>query len=231
MDSLVAVAIHDAKNSLNALGVWLDRARHEATATGCKTVSPALEMATEITVALTGQLVELLALYRVGEGSLRMAVEDHSLADFLEDLMSEVRGASAEKAVLVIETDFAAATEIGEWAFDAYLVRFVLLDALRNARRHARQAIRFSLVSQHAGGLCFSVEDDGSGYPDDILRSAAGGGAADSSVMSATSSGLGLTFARVIAGSHKAPGDQHGRLELANDGLGKGGARFSLLLP
>ncbi len=127
MDSLVAVAIHDAKNSLNALGVWLAAARRELAAKGLDESSPALERATEITARLTAQLVELLALYRAGEGTLRMAVEDHDLADFLADMMSELGHSDSADAPIVIETDFAAATKLGEWAFDAYLVKFVLL--------------------------------------------------------------------------------------------------------
>ena len=95
MDSLVAAAIHDAKNSLNVLGVWLAEARREFAEKDqfpADAPSPALAKATAITARLTGQLVELLALYRAGDGTLRLAVEDHSLADFLGDVMVELSG-------------------------------------------------------------------------------------------------------------------------------------------
>lgn len=231
MDSLVAVAIHDAKNSLNALGVWLAAARREHAAKGLDESSPALERATEITARLTAQLVELLALYRAGEGTLRMAVEDHDLADFLADMISELGHSDSADAPIVIETDFAAATKLGEWAFDAYLVKFVLLDALRNALRHARQTIRFSLVQDSGPGIRFSIEDDGDGFPADVLRNSDGEQTASAAAMNAGSSGLGLSFAHLIAQRHAVPGGRHGSLELANDGLGKGGARFTLVLP
>ncbi|MBI4984871.1 MAG: hypothetical protein HZC24_05885 [Rhodocyclales bacterium] len=45
--------------------------------------------------------------------------------------------------------------------------------------------------------------------------------------MSETSSGLGLSFARLIAARHATPAGRHGRVELANGE----GARFSLILP
>jgi len=226
MEILLAAAIHDAKNALNALGVWLDKAQIE-----CGGQSAALNQAKSITATISGQLVELLALYRAGEGNLRMAVEDQHLEDFLGDLITELsatgdtEGAEGSTAAPSIETDFAAAKEIDAWAFDAYLVKFVLLDALRNAMRHARQKIRFSIAAEPGGGIRFNVADDGDGYPDSILW------AESTAKMTPESSGLGLSFARVIAERHATPSGRHGRVELANDGLGGTGARLSLILP
>lgn len=230
MDALVAAAIHDAKNELSALGVWIAEAQREFAALS-PTPSPALGRAVAIATTLSGQLVELLALFRAGEGSLRLAVEDHHLDDFLGDTLSELhqsaptdedRGEGAELQVL---TDLAATAEIGSWAFDAYLVKFALLDALRNAMRNARQRVRLSFAAVPGGGIRFDVEDDGPGYPEGILHGATG------KAMSGSSSGLGLTFARLIAARHATPAGRHGRLDLSNDGMGSGGARFSLTLP
>lgn len=225
MEILLAAAIHDAKNALNSLGVWLDKAQNE-----CGGQSAALNQAKAVTATISGQLVELLALYRAGEGNLRMAVEDQHLEDFLADLMSELSATGSMEGTegvtkQSIETDFAAAKEIDAWAFDAYLVKFVLLDGLRNALRHARNSIRFSIAAQPGGGIRFDICDDGAGYPDSILR------AESTAKMTPESSGLGLSFARVIAERHATPAGRHGRVELANDGLGAGGARLSLVLP
>lgn len=227
MDTLVAAAIHDAKNALSALGVWLDEAQRE-----CETQSssPALKQAKAITATISGQLVELLALYRAGEGTLRLAVEDQHLEDFLADLMAELadsRPASSVEgnAAIAIDTDFAFAKGNAAWAYDAYLVKFVLLDALRNALRHAKQRIHFSITAEAGGGIRFSIADDGEGYPKEPLRNE------DNTKMKPGSSGLGLSFARLIAARHATPAGQHGRLELSNTGLGKNGGRFSLVLP
>ena len=233
MDMLVAAAIHDAKNALNALGVWLEEAQREC----ASQPSPALARAKAIATTLSGQLVELLALYRAGDGSLRLAVEDQHLEDFLADVMSELADSRANVKQtrdtpeggeeIVIDTDFAVANAVNAWAFDAYLVKFALLDALRNALRHARQKVRFSLAQEPGGGIRFSIADDGDGYPDAILHSEH----QPSKEMTAAGSGLGLSFAHLIAARHATPGGQHGRLALGNDGLGKNGARFSLILP
>lgn len=225
MEVLLAAAIHDAKNALNSLGVWLDKAQQE-----CGGQSSSLIQAKAVTATISGQLVELLALYRAGEGNLRMAVEDQYLEDFLSDLMSELASTRPADdadggAARSMETDFAAAKDIGAWAFDAYLVKFVLLDGLRNALRHARERIHFSIAEEPGGGIRFDIADDGEGYPDEILR------AESTAKMTPESSGLGLSFARVIAERHATPAGRHGRVDLANDGLGKGGARLSLILP
>ena len=210
MDSLVAVAIHDAKNSLHALNVWLAQAERDCPS------SPALMQAQAVAARVCGRLTELLALYRAGEGTLRLAVEDRYLDNFLDDVMAELGPPHG----IVVATDFAAAGEIGGWAFDAFQVKFVLLDALRNALRHAAGQVRFSLAREQNGGIRFSVVDDGPGYPAEVLAGTA-------ATMTDTSSGLGLAFARLIAGRHLTPDGRCGRIELANDG----GARFSLVLP
>lgn len=210
MDALIAAAIHDAKNALNVLGARLTEAKRQCP-------SPALAEAQSVAGRISAQLVELLALYRANEGSLRLAVDDHLMEDFLAEVMADL--ARPADSPVALDCDLAAA-EIGAWAFDAYQVKFVLLDALRNALRHAAVRVRFSLALEPGGGIRFTVADDGPGYPDTVLA----GGRAE---MAEDSSGLGLTFARLIAQRHATPAGRHGRIELANEG----GARFSLVLP
>lgn len=211
MEPLVAAAIHDAKNALNALNAWLATAKRDCP-------SAALDQAQAMAGRVSAQLVELLALYRADQGTLRLAVEDQYLEDFVADVMAELGPAADDR--VTVATDFTAAADLGSWAFDAYQVKFVLLDALRNARRHAAAHVRFALAVEPGGGVRFTVADDGPGFPPEIL---AGGTAA----MAEGSSGLGLSFARLIAERHATPNGRHGRIELAN----AGGARFSLILP
>ena len=210
MDAFVATAIHDAKNALNALDAWIAEARSECP-------SPALARAHEAAGRVSAQLVELLTLFRAEQGSLRLTIDDHDLADFLADVVTEL---GPPPVGLDIATDFALAAESGAWAFDAYQVKFVLLDALRNALRHARRRVRLSLAAEAGGGIRFTVADDGAGFPDSVLADAA-------TAMTPESSGLGLYFARLIAARHATPAGKAGRIELANTD----GAAFSLVLP
>ena len=208
MDSLVAAAIHDAKNRLAALVADLEAA-------GGGAPSPALIRARITAAQVAGQLTQLLALYRDRQGSLRLAVDDQNLMDFLDDTLTELEDGEGPPLL----RDDGPAARLGAWAFDAYLVRLVLLDALRNARRHARSRVRLSLA-RDGEGLRFTVADDGPGFPEAILRG-------EPTAMTKDSSGLGLAFARLVAERHAVPDGRRGRLELGNDD----GARFSLILP
>lgn len=211
MDSYVAAAIHDAKNALNVLNTWLGEAQHDCPS------SPALARAQEVAGRVSAQLVELLTLYRAEHGTLRLAIEDHYVEDLLADVMVEL---SPPPGAAPVETDFAAAAAIGAWALDAYQVKFVLLDALRNALRFAAKRVRFAVAAEPAGGVRFTVADDGPGFPAEVLSGAP-------YAMNDRSSGLGLSFARLIAERHTTPAGTRGRVELKNDG----GAVFSLVLP
>jgi signal transduction histidine kinase len=137
---------------------------------------------------------------------LRLAIDDHDLADFMDDLVSEL---GPLPAGITLTVDPAAAEQIDAWAFDAYLVKLALLDALRNALRHARTHVMLGLQAEPAGGICFTVADDGPGFPELVLS-----GAATQSGSEGT--GLGISFARLIAERHATPAGRHGRVELAN---------------
>jgi signal transduction histidine kinase len=144
---------------------------------------------------------------------LRLTIDDHDLPDFIDDLLAEL-GPVPEHMQLEC-----ACEATGAWAFDAYLVKLALLDALRNALRHARSHVRFSLQAMAKGGLCFEVTDDGPGFPAAILDG--------ESSASTQGTGLGLSFARLIAERHATPAGKHGHVELANTP----GARLRLFLP
>ena len=211
MNPLLAGCIHDAKNGLGVLGAWLEEARRAAP-------SPALDEARAIASAVNAQLVELLALSRADEGTLRLAIEDHHLGDFctevLQDFILPPGGTQRidAKPVLAGLHDVAA--------FDAYQVKMVLHEALRNALRHGGKNIHLAVAVEGKGGVRFTIGDDGPGFPRDVLEG-------KSLAMGSSGSGIGLAFARLIAERHTIPGGQHGRIELTN----AGGAVFSLILP
>ena len=210
MDALVAAAIHDAKNALMALDTQLAGAERRPASADFSTLRGSVTRIAE-------QLTELLTLYRAEGGQLRLAIDDHDLADFIDDLIMEL-GQLPDGITLGV--DHAGVEKIGAWAFDAYLIKLALLDALRNALRHARRQVTLSVTAEAQGGICFSIVDDGPGYPERVLSGAvaqAGG----------EGTGLGLTFARLIAAHHGTPAGHHGHLELANTP----GASLKLILP
>ena len=211
MNPLIAGAIHDAKNGLNLLDTWLQEARRT-------TPSPAIDEARAVAARIGAQLVQLLALYRAGDNSLRLAIDDHDLTDFCQEVTSETPlppGCNTR-----IESDTGAAAVLGAWAFDAYQVKLVLQEALRNAVRHGNNRVRFAVAAQAGGGVRFTVSDDGPGFPQQVLNG-------EAPEMNSDSSGIGLAFARLIAERHATPIGRRGRIELANDR----GAVFALVLP
>jgi signal transduction histidine kinase len=210
LDPLVAAAIHDAKNALMALDTRLAAAAHRAA--GADFSAARADVA-----RIAGQLAELLTLYRAQGGQLRLAIDDHDLADFLADLAAEL-GPPPEG--IALDLDHASAERIGPWAFDAYLVKLALLDALRNGLRHARTRVTLALDTPPEGGIRFMVSDDGPGFPAEMLA-----GALVPSDGSGT--GLGLAFARLIAARHRTPDGRAGRLEFAN----RPGAVLEIHLP
>jgi signal transduction histidine kinase len=213
LDPLIAAAIHDAKNALMALDTQLADAERRPASADISTLRGSVSR-------IAGQLTELLTLYRAqgGQGNpLRLAIDDHDLADFIDDLVTEL---GPLPAGITLAIDRAAALQIGAWAFDAHLVKLALLDALRNAMRHAHSRVTLTCAANPQGGICFTVSDDGAGFPDSVL-----GG----SVVPASSggTGLGLTFARLIAERHATPAGRHGHVELSNTP----GACLKLILP
>lgn len=210
LDPLVAAALHDAKNALLGLDAQLAEAER-------RPASADFPQARATVARIASQLAELLTLFRAQNGQLRLAIDDHDLGDFLADVRSEL---GSLPAGITLDIDPGPAAALGVWAFDDYLVKLALLDALRNALRHAQARVALALSRPAAGGICFSISDDGPGFPQDVLAGA-------DIVTSGTGTGLGLSFVRLIAARHATPSGCHGRVECANSP----GATLRIFLP
>lgn len=197
---LAAFTIHDVKNRLAVLA-----SRAEAKGDG-ETLRGVLEAAAALT--------RLLAWYKAEKGHLEIEVEARTPADLLDELALEI----GKQTALVVTADPGQAPTL--WFYDEALVRMVLLSALYNALRHARQRVRLA-ARVRDDWLEFSVCDDGPGYPEAML-----GEAVAMQPLSSEGTGLGLHLAARVAAFHHHAGRQ-GYLELGNEG----GAVFRLLLP
>ncbi len=109
--------------------------------------------------------------------------------------------------------------------FDGMLVESALRSACDNALRHARSEVRLSARNEDSD-LLLVVEDDGPGFPEELLGEEASIPAADPSQHR---TGLGLQLAREVATAHHTEG-RHGRL-LLDVSPTLGGARLCLRLP
>lgn len=203
MNDMYAAVVHDVKNQLAELSLLLN-ARGDAQQ--------------ELGIALNAarRLTELLLLQRQDSDMLEINVDLVDPTDPLQLLAAEYCDLFPQ---IALQVDVSEAPQLG--FFDHALVRLALANAVHNACRHARSAVR--LAARRQGQmLMFEIADDGPGFPPAMLS--------DNGKLPARASlngtGMGLYLARKIAGLHTLEGQQ-GYIELANDG----GAVFRMILP
>ncbi|MEF8700789.1 MAG: ATP-binding protein [Candidatus Accumulibacter sp. UW25] len=198
---IVALTLHDVKNRLAQLAGSAE-ARGDT-----ETMRQAIEAADKLT--------SLLIYYRSDMGSLTLDIDGHSPADLAAEFVDQ----TAARGPCRVELDCTQAPTL--WFYDEALLRMVLANAVQNAGRHARTRILIR-VAEQGGLLEFRVEDDGCGFPDEVLAAVLG----DAAHVTREGTGLGLELARRIARMHQNAG-QRGQIRLEN----AGGAVFRLLLP
>ena len=197
---LAALTIHDVKNRL-----MLAAARAEAS--GDRDV---LRDVLESAVSLS----RLLMFYKSEQEVLAVQVDARVPTDLIGELQADIR----RQTDLAIDIEISEAPQLA--FYDEPLVRLVLLDALYNGLRHARQRLVLGARAEGAG-VCFFVRDDGEGFPPAMLANPL-----PLSPLSREGTGLGLALARRVAAAHRG---SHGcgEVRLAN----QPGGCFSLCLP
>lgn len=219
--SIIAVAIHDMKNSLSLLMQSIENLSElippdnpEARVSVNSVHYEANRMNTT--------LVQILSLYRSEIDALPINIDECFLIDLVEEVVASNRMYTKEKN-LTIETEV---DEDLAWYLDKELIYLLIHDVLINAIRYGCSNIKISVFVQQSN-LHFIVQDDGSGYPQEMLNMSTVN--LDNFCISEGRTGLGLFFARLIAQTHKN-GTQKGSINLSND-LYTGGSVFELILP
>jgi len=136
----------------------------------------------------------------------------------------------AGRQELLSSRGIVASCEVGDFSplgfFDRELIGSVVGNIVTNAIGYACHALLIS-VREEGEQLVLTINDDGPGYPEQMVERQAD---YVQGINPATgSTGLGLYFAARIAGLHERNGVR-GRIEIANGGT-LGGALFSLYLP
>ncbi|MBC2691599.1 MULTISPECIES: sensor histidine kinase [Pseudomonas] len=219
--TVIASTVHDMKNSLTVLmqahGQWLARLPSAQQQTDEQGVID-FEFA-----HLNGMLVQLLGLYKLGVNQLPVRPDYHELDDFIEAQLAAHQEVFKSRGILVTyEVD--PLSPLG--FFDRELIGTVLANAINNAIRYARQSLLIS-VGEETGQLVLTINDDGEGYPAQMIERQ------EQYVQginpASGSTGLGLYFAARIAQLHQRNGVP-GRTEISNGGP-LGGGLFRLYLP
>ncbi|MFJ2284199.1 sensor histidine kinase [Pseudomonas sp. NPDC087803] len=219
--TVIASTVHDMKNSLAMLtqahSQWLARLPQEQRS-GAEQGVIDFEFA-----HLNGMLVQLLGLYKLGVNQLPLQPAYHELDDFIEAQLASHQEVFASRGIIATyEVD--PLSPLG--FFDRELVASVLGNCINNAIRYARESLLIT-VSDEAGQLVLSINDDGDGYPAEMLERQAD--YVQGINHSSGSTGLGLYFANRIAALHQRNGVV-GHTEIRNGGP-LGGGVFSLYLP
>lgn len=218
--ALFAAQIHDLKNLLFLLLNDLDQTIAQRTGADSD-MQARLALLKYNGQLINDKLIQMLSLYRFNRGTYPVNLEYRPAAELIEDIAAEAAPLLAARAVTLT-------TEVPAelcWFYDRDLACGVINNAVHNALTCARTRIHLSAAEQ-AGTLAIRVEDDGSGFPPEILED---GGKAKGLDHSAGKTGLGLYFSSVCARLHRNK-DKTGRIELANGGS-LGGAVFTLRLP
>ena len=219
-ETVLASTVHDMKNSLSLLLNQLDiiSERLQQDAENQQTVSGLRYEANRINISL----MELLTIYKLEKKQLGMQINEVIVADFIEDCVATHTPLAASKGIqLDIECDDSLI-----WFFDPDMVSIAINNIIGNSIRYTETQVLVS-VKTLEGLLVIQIDDDGSGYPQNMLTEP------ENFIKrvdySTGSTGLGLFFAATIANQHQRQGQQ-GKIQLQNGHLLPGGS-FQIFLP
>ena len=208
--TVLAAAIHEIKNMMGELSLNLD---------GYHRRHPDAEVARmhALSRKLQDRLVQTLILQNESKDRLSVNAEAINPDDLLDEVAADARLILPEGMAFELES---RVNGVPFWFIDRYLISQAMMNALHNAFKFANSRIVLG-CREDAGGLLFTIQDDGAGYPDlpgfcpDALPRELKGGE------SGKGTGLGLRFNEQIAAAHG------GRISRSNDA----GACFALWLP
>ena len=218
--SVLAASAHDMKNSLCMLLQSIEELTEKVSAQVPESSALLATMQYEAS-RLNTDLMQMLSLYRAEKDRFPINIQHYYIEDVVEELLAANQSYIANKGIeLSIELD-----EELCWYLDADLIHVLLNDVLINAMRYGRKKIQIKAWKQDC--LYIRVEDDGEGYPLQMLELQENDGKYFNIERGRT--GLGLFFAKMIAQAH---GDEknNGSIKLTNGGT-YGGSVFTLKLP
>ena len=221
---ILASTVHDTKNSLGLLYNTLETMINQCQASGCTAQNDLFMLQYEIR-RLNHNFIRLLALYKTQKKAFSVNIDYQDVYDCLEEAILENEPLLSSRGI-DIELDCPPALF---WTFDKALVMDILDNTLNNAYRYTKDKLHMS-ASEENGYLVIRLEDNGSGYPASLLMDGKELYTLDPHISFLTgSTGLGLYFSMLIAGSHIREG-RTGFIKTANGGF-YGGGVFSLYLP
>lgn len=218
----IASSIHDMKNSLNIQVGFLEELMEECRGKIGEPMLSQLGHTIYEVSRMNVNLIQILSLYKLGKSIYPIDIAEQSVNEVLKEVVLQNQTAMGYKGI----TASVVCDEDCYWYFDRDLVTGVLVNALNNAYNYTKNKILI-VANVRDGMLEVRVEDNGEGYPEEMLQESI---AVKKGVSFASgSTGLGLYFSSRVAGMHKNAG-KHGYLSIENGGTYNGGC-FVLRLP
>ncbi|MDP2099147.1 MAG: HAMP domain-containing sensor histidine kinase [Methylobacter sp.] len=216
--AILASSVHDIKNSLTTLRALLSQLENSYQEGVKPKEFRQLEFETN---RMNNCLMHLLTLYKIDLSRFSLAIDEHSVADIVEDVV-------AQQSTLLDLGNVELLTEYDDLFCycDSTLISHALCTLVNNAQRYCRNKVLLS-VTEEDGYIVFSIEDDGLGYPAEFISS--DGETLHQLDLANGNTGLGLFFTKTIAQLH-TQGDKQGFITTDNNSQ-LGGARFKLHLP
>lgn len=217
---VLASSVHDMKNSLGMLLSTLAAMMEKSPPKDAEQADFFSTLEYEA-ARINGELVQLLSLYRMDEQTLAVIIDDHHVADVIEEQIARNDTLLNSRNINVevrCDADLC-------WYFDNELLGGVLNNLIVNCARYCRNELLVTAKEEN-GFLCIAVADDGQGYPESMLL-----GTTTQTPVSFNSGNtrLGLLFARKVLELHKSKKGQ-GYMTIANNGP-LGGGVLKLYLP
>ena len=214
--SVLAAAVHDMKNSLFLLIQSIESLRDALPTENSGAREQVANVHYEAS-RLNTNLVQILSLYRSELESIPISADECFVADLIDDAFY----IEQKKIELSVDVD-----KDVSWYLDSELLYLLINDVIVNALRYGT-----SLISIRAGiagdYLSIKIEDDGNGYPEEMLTKSHS--TLSNFELSQGRTGLGLFFAKLIADAH-SHNNKAGIISLSNGGS-LGGSVFEVKIP
>ena len=218
----IASSIHDMKNSLNIQIGFLEELMEECRGKVDELILGRLGHTIYETSRMNVNLIQILSLYKLGKSIYPIDISEQAVSEVLKEVVLQNEAVMGYKGI----TASVVCDEDCYWYFDRDLVTGILVNALNNAYNYTKDKICIR-ANIRDGMLEIRVEDNGGGYPEEMLQESI---AVRKGVSFASgSTGLGLYFSSRVAGMHRNAGKQ-GYLSIENGGTYNGGC-FILMLP
>jgi len=219
--AFLASMAHDMKNSLSMLLNTLDEVVANCTPEKCPSYGHLSQMQYEAT-RVNFNLIQMLTLYKMDNDQFSINISHYPVSELIEENVLQNKPLLDFKGIEIVSE----CPDDLTWFLDSDLISGVINNILNNAYRYANSKI-FIRAYEKDGWLVLSIEDDGNGYPEEML----GTGVQTASGVSfrTGSTGLGLYFASMVLKLHKNK-DRVGFISISNGGE-YGGGCFTITLP